>query len=112
MTNIVEITPSDITEPLEPVHIKYGNVKVDLPNLQDTATLPLEIIQAGIISAHGFNRLSDSDQTTILVAFLAYLQRDFPQLWREINAKAGNKMDDLQRIITVWAEQSALDPKA
>ncbi|OFR01165.1 hypothetical protein [Alloscardovia sp. HMSC034E08] len=109
----IQLEPSSLSDnTLEDVHIQYGDVKIDLPNLADTGRLPLDIVQIGIVYAGGAQRVTQEQQFDMMSVFLAYFRRDYPQLVLEIDRKSGDKLADLERIVVAWVEGSKLDPKA
>ncbi|MFC0266349.1 hypothetical protein [Alloscardovia macacae] len=108
---VTVLQPSVAENALEDVHIQYGDVKITLPNLQDSGRLPIVLLQAGVIASGGWERLTSDQQTDVMASFLAYFMRDYPQLVAEIDRKSGDKIKDFERIVQAWAEGSKTDPK-
>lgn len=115
MSEIIDITPSAITDTdldAKPVKIKYGSVAMQLPRLDDSRQLPIEILTAGLsVTARGWDNLTKDEQIGVLAVFLAYLQREYPRLSRELD-KSGDKIKDIGLIIQAWGAWEDTDPKA
>ena len=115
MNETINITPTSVTtngnDP-RPVKIQYGNVKMQLPRLDDSNALPIELLTAGLnVIAHGWINLTQDEQIGVLAVFIAYLQREYPLLGRELD-KSGDKIGDLGQIIQAWGDYKDTDPKA
>lgn len=107
-----QITPTVAETTLHDVEIQYGDVKVTLPNIQDTGRMPIVLLRAAMVASNGLDRITQEEQTDIYAAFLAYFMRDYPRLVAEIDRKSGDKTKDLERIIAAWVGGSTADPKA
>lgn len=115
MSELIDITPTAITDAGQdprPVHIQYGKVRMDLPRLDDSKQLPIELLTAGLsVVSRGWNNLTQDEQIGFLAVILAYLQREYPLLTRELD-KSGDKMADIGAIIQAWGAYADTDPKA
>ena len=79
--NIQTITPTAIADPEEarPVHIQYGDVKMDLPRLDDSANLPTSVIIVGLTAvSRGWKNLTQEEKINFMATILAYLVREYP----------------------------------
>lgn len=114
-TTYTQITPDLITDEddSKPVRIQYGDVKMDLPRLDDSRHVPLAVLTVGMSAiSRGWNNLEQDEQIGFLSVILAYLTREYPRLERELDRKSGNKIKDLGLIIEAWAKESSTDPKS
>lgn len=113
--NIQTITPTAIADPEEarPVHIQYGDVKMDLPRLDDSANLPTSVIIVGLTAvSRGWKNLTQEEKINFMATILTYLVREYPLIERELDTKSGDKIADIGRIIDAWAQAGKTDPKA
>lgn len=113
--NIQTITPTAIAdaEAARPVHIQYGDVKMDLPRLDDSANLPTSVIIVGLTAvSRGWKNLTQEEKVNFMATILAYLVREYPLIERELDDKSGDKIADIGRIIDAWAQVGKTDPKA
>ncbi len=116
MSETITITPTAVSADAEkdarPVKIQYGHVKMNLPRLDDSAQLPIELLTAGLsVVSRGWDNLTRDEQIGVLAVFLAYLQREYPLLGRELD-KSGDKIADIGAIINAWGTYEGTDPKA
>ncbi len=63
MSETITITPTAISTDAEadarPVKIQYGHIKMQLPRLNDSAQLPIELLTAGLsVVARGWDNLT------------------------------------------------------
>lgn len=112
----IDLTPTaknTDTDP-RPVHIKYGDVEMYLPRLDDSSQLPTSMLIAGMTAAsQGWNNLDDDQKLAFMATMLAWLAREYPRFERELDRKSGDKMLDIGRIFAAWAKATEdLDPKA
>lgn len=113
--NIQTITPTAIADPTaaRPVHIQYGDVKMDLPRLDDSANLPTSVIIVGLTAvSRGWKNLTQEEKINFMATILTYLVREYPLIERELDTKSGDKIADIGRIIDAWAQAGKTDPKA
>lgn len=113
--NIQTIAPTAIAdhEEARPVHIQYGDVKMDLPRLDDSANLPTSVIIVGLTAvSRGWKNLTQEEKINFMATILTYLVREYPLLERELDTKSGDKIADIGRIIDAWAQAGKTDPKA
>lgn len=113
--NIQTIAPTAIADPEEarPVHIQYGDVKMDLPRLDDSANLPTSVIIVGLTAvSRGWKNLTQEEKINFMATILTYLVREYPLIERELDTKSGDKIADIGRIIDAWAQADKTDPKA
>ena len=96
------------------MHIKYGDVEMDLPRLDDSSQLPTSMLIAGMTAAsQGWNNLDDDQKLAFMATMLAWLAREYPRFERELDRKSGDKMLDIGRIFAAWAKATEdMDPKA
>ncbi|RYQ10431.1 hypothetical protein PG2093B_1014 [Bifidobacterium pseudolongum subsp. globosum] len=116
MSETITITPTAVSADADadarPVKIQYGHIKMQLPRLDDSAQLPIELLTSGLsVVARGWDNLTQDEQIGVLAVFLAYLQREYPLLGRELD-KSGDKIADLGAIINAWGTYGDTDPKA
>lgn len=96
-----------------PVHIQYGDVRMDLPRLDDSRNLPVAVLTAGLgASARGWNNLTQDEKIGFMATILAYLTREYPLFERELDRKSGDKLRDIGLVVEAWASMSGADPKA
>ncbi|KAA8824883.1 hypothetical protein EMO92_08225 [Bifidobacterium reuteri] len=110
-----QITPELVTDQSDskPVHIQYGDVKLDLPRLDDSRHVPLAVLTVGMTAiSRGWDNLDEDEKIGLLSVLLAYLTREYPRLERELDRKSGDKIKDVGRIIDAWAKASSTDPKS
>lgn len=112
----IDLTPTaknTDTDP-RPVHIQYGDVKMDLPRLDDSSQLPTSMLIAGMTAAsQGWNNLDEDQQIAFMATMLAWLAREYPRFERELDRKSGDKVLDIGRIFAAWAKATKdIDPKA
>lgn len=115
-TTYLDLTPSDTVADYDttPIHLQYGDVKMDLPRLNDSTQLPTAVIIVSMqVVSTGWDNLDYEDQIRVMATILAWLTSKYPRLERELDTKSGDKLADLGRIIGAWAEATqGLDPKA
>ncbi len=116
MSEAINITPTAVSADTEtdtrPVRIQYGTVKMRLPRLDDSTQLPIELLTTGLsVVARGWDNLTQNERIDVLAVILAYLQREYPLLGRELD-KSGDKIADLGAIINAWGTYGNTDPKA
>ncbi|MCH4835302.1 hypothetical protein LF919_05235 [Bifidobacterium pseudolongum] len=112
----IDLTPTNKHEDTDPrpVHIKYGDVAMDLPRLDDSSQLPTSMLIAGMTAAsQGWNNLDDDQKLAFMATMLAWLAREYPRFERELDRKSGDKTLDIGRIFAAWAKATKdMDPKA
>ena len=72
----IDLTPTNKHEDTDPrpVHIKYGDVAMDLPRLDDSSQLPTSMLIAGMTAAsQGWNNLDDDQKLAFMATMLAWL---------------------------------------
>lgn len=109
------ITPSHIKEGTDqrPVHIQYGDVRMQLPRIDDSTQIPLALLTAGLtVVSRGWDNLTQNEKINMLAVFLAYLCREYPLLEHEMDTKSGDKIKDIGLIIQAWGTWKDTDPKA
>lgn len=116
MSETITITPTAVSADADadarPVKIQYGHIKMQLPRLDDSAQLPIELLTSGLsVVARGWDNLTQEEQIGVLAVFLAYLQREYPTLARALD-KSGDKIKDIGAIINAWGSYGSTDPKA
>lgn len=114
-TTRIDLTPTKRDKhPERPVHIQYGGVQMDLPRLDDSSQLPIDLIIAGMSAAsQGWDNLDQDQRMSFMAVILAWLTREYPRFARELDTKSGDKILDLGRIFEAWADATKdLDPKA
>ncbi|KAA8828318.1 hypothetical protein [Bifidobacterium tissieri] len=110
-----QITPEHITDDTDPrpVHIQYGNVKMDLPRLDDSRQMPTTVMVAGMsVASKGWDNLSEDERLGFVAVLLAWLTREYPKFERELDTRSGDKIRDIGLVFQAWAEASHTDPKA
>lgn len=120
MSNYIDLTPSsmDHNDNERPVRIQYGDVKMQLPRLDDSTQLPTALLVAGLtVASKGWDNLTREEQLNLMGVLLAYLLQQYPKLERELDRKSGDKIGDIGRIFGAWANASGsdeepYDPKA
>lgn len=96
-----------------PVRIQYGDVKMDLPRLDDSRQVPMAVLTAGMAAvSRGWDNLEQDEKIGFMATLLAYLFRAYPRLERELDRKSGDKLKDVGLIIGAWSEASKTDLKA
>lgn len=112
----LDLTPTDTVDDHDatPVHIQYGDVKMDLPRLDDSTHLPTAVIIVSMqVVSTGWDNLDYEDKIRVMATILAWLTSKYPRLERELDTKSTDKLVDLGRIIGAWADATkGLDPKA
>ena len=109
------ITPEPDAAPTDarPVRIQYGDVRMDLPRLDDSRSVPMAVLTAGMAAvSRGWDNLDQNEKVGFMGVLLAYLFREYPRLERELDRKSGDKLKDVGLIIAAWASASGTDPKS
>ncbi|RYQ36628.1 hypothetical protein [Bifidobacterium pseudolongum] len=116
MSETINLTPTPRTPQADerPVHIQYGDVKMDLPRLDDSTQLPIDLIIAGMAAAsQGWDNLDNEQKMAFMATVLAFLTKQYPKFARELDRKSGDKVKDLGLIFDAWATATVgMDPKA
>ena len=106
----VTLADEETNNSQELVHLDVLGLKLDLPNLQDADSLPLELIQAALL--YTSHQELTAEQTNYATSvFFAYFESNQPKLWNVLKREK-HPMAWISAITRTWAEQSALDPKA
>lgn len=113
----IDLTPDNDgvnTTTSEPVRIKYGDVKMELPRLDDSTQLPTTILLAGMtVASKGWDNLNKEEQLNFMAVLLAYICSKYPRFEQELDHKSQDKITDIGRVFAAWAQASkGLDPKA
>lgn len=111
MSEYVDVEIPKIDGDLPDVHLKVGNVKLDLPNIM-SAEIPVEVLQASsIVASKPLEELSQEDVGAVYSAFLAYFQKKQPAFWWELR-RTGQPIATLMATVDAWARESSQDPKS
>lgn len=116
----IDLTPAsrETRRDARPVRIKYGDVAMQLPRLDDSTQLPTALLIAGLtVAAKGWDNLPQEDQLNFMAIILAYLCQQYPAFEHELDRKSGDKISDIGRVFAAWAKASGsddtpYDPKA